>query len=78
MLEGLSELPARYSPDVRDLRQGSLPELVLGFVKTLLTVSRLKIADFLVRDLAPCTVRESRFQLCRSPSPVAVLFSTLT
>ncbi|CUS33353.1 hypothetical protein COMA1_11109 [Candidatus Nitrospira nitrosa] len=36
MLDGLSEQPVRYSPDVRDLRQGSISELVLGFVNTLL------------------------------------------
>lgn len=33
---GLSEQPVRYSPDVRDLRQGSISELVLGFVHSLL------------------------------------------
>ncbi|CUS33049.1 hypothetical protein COMA1_10949 [Candidatus Nitrospira nitrosa] len=36
MLDDLSEQPVRYSPDVRDLRQGFISELVLGFVNTLL------------------------------------------
>jgi hypothetical protein len=36
LLDGLSEQPVRYSPDVRDFRQGSTSELVLGFLNTLL------------------------------------------
>ncbi len=36
LLDGLSEQPPRYSPDVRDIRQGSFPELVFGLVTTLL------------------------------------------
>ena len=49
MLDGLSEQPVRYSPDVRDLRQGSISEVVLGFVNTLLVDGRRLVTNDVAR-----------------------------